>query len=149
VIDEHRVLAIQVKNAGARLFYLGTYQPDPEFSMELVKAEYWISNHIGAEYIEVSETLRRAQSRSSSTKWFGPDGMHPGPMLTALMAVKIFRAIEGGYPRAMTVCPQAPLYTPSEKFSELVEYHPGVGVGERSCVVDSMELDEAIRSDIQ
>ena len=149
VIDEHRVLATQVKTAGARLLYLGTYQPDPEYSMELVKAEYWVADHIGAEYVEVSETLRRTQSRSSSTKWFNPDGMHPGPMLTALMAVKIFRVIEGGYPQAMTVCLGAPLYTPSAKFIELVEYRPRVGVGEASCVVDSVELDEVIRGDIQ
>jgi hypothetical protein len=133
-IDSHRELARRVRGSGARLLYLGTYQPDADFSKELVEAERWISREIDAEYVEVSESLRDVAAKAPSEEWFDVDGMHPGPLLTAFLAVKTFQGLGIAELRDVVLCVRAPDYRPSGKFPDLVTYRPVGDDGDAPCL---------------
>ena len=144
VIDGHRSVGKLARLYGARLLYLGTYQPHPRFSRELVKAEAWIASDTGADPIEISETLNRLLVQLPTAKWFDSDGMHPGPMLTALMAVRVFKTIEKKDPVSTPICIRAPMYRPTDKFVDVVEYRPGIGIDGLLCAISADELGALI-----
>lgn len=58
----HLDLARVAREAGAKVVYLGTYQPLPAASMALVKAEGQLSDLMGAQYAQISERMREGRS---------------------------------------------------------------------------------------
>ena len=59
----HTELAKMASSTGARIYYLGTYQPDPTASRDMVDIERQLSKEMTARFIEISETWRRAAAR--------------------------------------------------------------------------------------
>lgn len=102
-------LSEAARKNGARALLLGSYQGNPRASAALVERESEAAKQAGIPYVEISEALRNASAAAPDLKWFDADGMHPGPALTLLDAIQLYRAIHGRYPeRGFTV--DAPIY---------------------------------------
>jgi hypothetical protein len=89
---------------------LGTYQGLTAPSQAIVTAESALATKLGALHIPVAQTLDCARRKREPLRWFDRDGMHPGPDLTLLMAVLLFRELHGASPRTMDLLVQAPIY---------------------------------------
>ena len=89
------VLARAAHAINARVLVLGTYQPVERVSIELVRAEGDAARRAGADYVEVSETLRALSASLPDLAWHAADGMHPGPALTLLDALQLHRTLYG------------------------------------------------------
>lgn len=89
---------------------LGTYQGSPEASRELVTAERVLASKLDAAYVPVSNYLDCGRREETSLRWFDRDGMHPGPELTLMMAVLLYREIFGSLPPAAQIVVRAPIY---------------------------------------
>jgi hypothetical protein len=117
----HLQIAQLAKASGARVFYLGTYQTDPAMSHRLVRVEARLAKEMGAGYIEVSDTLVALAKRNPSRAWYHEGDLHPGPMLTALMAVKLYEGMYGVNPLAKNLCTTNLLFGPKDKLDGLVQ----------------------------
>jgi hypothetical protein len=106
-------LAVDARKLGLKTILLGTYQPDPRASVEIVKAESAIATRLDIQRVSVSDTLACGRPRHGSLRWFGSDGMHPGADLTLLMAVSLYREIFGTSPAAAPLLVNAPIFEPS------------------------------------
>ncbi|KJV27764.1 hypothetical protein VI08_17515 [Luteibacter yeojuensis] len=95
VVRGSKVLAKMARDAGARLYYLGTWQLNPVMEPELVKGERDIAAAMGARYIELGETWLRLRAADPDAAWLHSDGQHPGHATTALMAVRVWHALSG------------------------------------------------------
>lgn len=105
-------LSEAASKSGARALLLGSYQGNPRASVALVERESAAAKQAGIPYVEISEALRNASAAAPDLKWFDADGMHPGPALTLLDAIQLYRAIHGRFPeRGFTV--DAPIYGPT------------------------------------
>ena len=107
-----RTLAQAGRAAGAQVLLLGSYQSLPAASAAIVEGERDAATRAGIAYVEISETLRRLSGEAGSLAWHEADGMHPGPALTLLDAVQLYRSLFGASPvRGFDVA--APIYTAS------------------------------------
>jgi hypothetical protein len=107
-----QALARAGREAGAQVLLLGSYQSHPRASAMLVEQERDAANRAGIAYVEVSETLRRLSGETGSLAWYDADGVHPGPALTLLDAVRLYRTLFQALPaRGFDVA--APVYTTS------------------------------------
>jgi len=88
-----QALAAAGRQAGARVLLLGSYQPHPRASAAIVQAERAAATQAGIGYVEISESLRRLSTGAGTLAWYDADGMHPGPALTLLDAVQLYRAL--------------------------------------------------------
>ncbi|WP_222565921.1 hypothetical protein [Novilysobacter antarcticus] len=95
---------------GATVVMLGSYQPTPTISRQLVQAEAAASKAAGIDYAEVSETLRHLTAAAPELAWFAADGMHPGRHLTLLNAIVIYQALHVQLPAAGPLTVDAPIY---------------------------------------
>ncbi|HEY4583490.1 MAG TPA: SGNH/GDSL hydrolase family protein [Lysobacter sp.] len=111
-------LARLAKSRNARVFLLGTYQSDPRASRRLVMAESGAASEAGVAYVEVSETLQRLKTRTFGLRWFAPDGLHPGPLVTLLDAVQLYRGVFGGLPAPGALTVRAPIYGSTSGLTE-------------------------------
>jgi hypothetical protein len=85
------------------VYYLGTWQrASRELSEGEVKGERRIAALAGTPLIELSETRRRLMETYPDAAWTHADGEHPGYTMTALMAMRTWRAVMG------TVSPRIP-----------------------------------------
>lgn len=107
-------LADLARHDGAKVYYLGTPQ-GAEASHPLVLGETWISKHIGAQYIEFSDTWQPLRLELPDYSWL--KDYHPGHAMTALMAILTYRALYGDYPKPVDICTAADLYTPHTKIN--------------------------------
>jgi hypothetical protein len=89
---------------------LGTYQGFPEASAALVSAERALANGLDAAYVPIANYLECGRREDASLRWFDRDGMHPGPELTLLMAVMLYRELFNSSPPATDIVVQAPIY---------------------------------------
>jgi hypothetical protein len=96
---------------------LGTYQGFPEASAALVSAERALANRFDAAYVPISNYLECGRRENASLRWFDRDGMHPGPELTLLMAVMLYRELFDSYPSATEFVVRAPIYQVSSGLS--------------------------------
>lgn len=103
-------LASLARDHSVNVVLLGSYQPNPEISRQLVEAEAATSNEAGIGYAEVSETLRHLTGAAPELAWFAADGMHPGRHLTLLSAIVIYEALHGELPVAGPLTVKAPIY---------------------------------------
>lgn len=89
-------LARTARAAGARVYYLGTWQrANPQISAGEVRGERRIADLAGLPLIEVSETRRQLVERFPSADWTHADGEHPGHAMTALLALRTWKAVMG------------------------------------------------------
>jgi len=106
-----RTLAKAGSDAGARVLLLGSYQALPAASARLIAKEAAAAEQAGIPYVAISEALRSASAAAPDLQWYDADGMHPGPALTLLDAIQLYRAIHGHLPeRGFSVA--APIYLP-------------------------------------
>lgn len=106
-----RTLAKTGGDAGARVLLLGSYQAQPAASARLIAKEAAAAKQADIPYVEISEALRSASAAAPELQWYDADGMHPGPALTLLDAIQIYRAIHGRLPEhGFSVA--APVYLP-------------------------------------
>jgi hypothetical protein len=91
---------------------LGTYQGYPQPSNQLVAAEVELGGRLGVPVVPVSARFICGRRDRPSLRWLDADGMHPGPDLTLLMAVLLYRELFGSYPAVMPVSINAPIYGP-------------------------------------
>ncbi len=96
---------------------LGTYQGSPDASTALVSAERALANGFDAAYVPVSNYLGCGRRQNASLRWFDSDGMHPGPELTLLMAVMLYREVFDSSPSATEIVVRAPMYQVSSGLS--------------------------------
>jgi hypothetical protein len=103
---EHRLAAFErtdqatvaltndARAGGARVYYLGTWQrASREISEGEVRGEQRIATLAGIPLIELSETRRRLMETYPDAAWTHADGEHPGQAMTALMALRTWRAV--------------------------------------------------------
>ena len=106
-----KALAKAGSDAGARVLLLGSYQSQPAASARLIAKETAAAEQAGIPYVAISEALRTASATAPDLQWYDADGMHPGPALTLLDAIQIYRAIHGRLPEhGFSV--EAPIYLP-------------------------------------
>lgn len=104
-----QALAAAGRQSGARVLLLGSYQAHPRASAAIVEAERAAALQAGIGYVEISESLRRLSTGAGALAWYDADGMHPGPALTLLDAMQLYRALFGVPPaRGFEVA--APVY---------------------------------------
>lgn len=106
-----KALARLVRAHGARPILLGTYEGSDAASAELVGAESRAAERAGADYVSVGAVLARSRSQYPEMSWFAKDGMHPGPDLTLLEAILLFREIHGTNPPLAAITVKAPIYS--------------------------------------
>ena len=104
-------LAKAGSDAGARILLLGSYQAQPAASARLIAKETAAAEQAGIPYVAISEALRSAAAAAPDLQWYDADGMHPGPALTLLDAIQLYRAVHGRLPEhGFSVA--APIYLP-------------------------------------
>jgi len=104
-------LAKTGSDAGTRVLLLGSYQSQPAASARLIAKEAAAAEQAGIPYVAISEALRTASAAASDLPWYDADGMHPGPALTLLDAILLYRAVHGRLPEhGFSVT--APIYLP-------------------------------------
>ncbi|WP_417068624.1 hypothetical protein [Niveibacterium terrae] len=104
------------RRAGVQPLYLGTYQKLEAFSEQLVAAERELSGPLKLRFVPVSSGLVRGLRDYPELAWFARDGQHPGPDLTLLQAVRLYREVYGALPREQTLDVVAPIYGISTTF---------------------------------
>lgn len=106
-----KALAKAGNEAGASVLLLGSYQPHPAASVRLITKEGEAAEQAGIPYVAISEALRSATAAAPDLQWYDADGMHPGPALTLLDAIQLYRTVHGRLPeRGFSV--EAPIYLP-------------------------------------
>lgn len=88
-------LAAAARAGGARVFYLGTYQPNPMVEPALLRGEQHIARLMRAGYIEIGASWQALRVAYPDAGWLASDGAHPGRATTALMALRTWRAVMG------------------------------------------------------
>lgn len=88
-------VAAMARAAGARVYYLGTWQTSRDANAALEYGERHIARAIGATYIEIAEPRRKLMGAYPTSAWTHADGQHPGYATTALMALRTWQAVFG------------------------------------------------------
>lgn len=105
-----KVLAGLGRQHGVSVILLGSYQPHPAASRELVDAEAAAAQAVGIPYVEISQTLQALRSQAPDLSWFAADGMHPGPHLALLNAVRVHQTLHHTLPAPAALTVTAPIY---------------------------------------
>lgn len=103
-------LARAARAGGARVFYLGTWQLNPQVEPWLVRGERRIATRMRAHYIPIGSDWIALRSAHPREDWLAPDGEHPGRATTALLAVRTWQAVTG-HAATRVPCVGGPLYT--------------------------------------
>jgi len=119
MLDAHHEIADAIRSNGARIYLLGTYQIRPSASLRIIEAEKRIAQQIGAKHISISEVWLKGMRELPEGQWLAPDGMHPGKLLTAFMALEIFATVFEQCPRITPMEGDLSLAIPSESRAEL------------------------------
>lgn len=90
----HRAFAAAARSAGARTLLLATWGPDEAWQGRLDRAARQLAGRLDAAIVPAGSTLRRYASRHSAETTF-PDGVHPSPAATLIMAAQLYRALTG------------------------------------------------------
>jgi hypothetical protein len=117
-----RRLVSLARRSGARVFLLGTYQPDPMASRQLVVAEAAAAREAGIPYVDVSSSLATATVMAPGGDWFAADGVHPGPALALLNAALLHQALLGKPPGLAAFTVDAPIYGTSSGLVETLRH---------------------------
>lgn len=89
----HRRLADLAKAHGTRVLILGTYSLSSDANARaLAKAERALADTLSAEHASLAE-LDACRKSYPYYRWLAPDRGHPGPDLTAMMAIRALESI--------------------------------------------------------
>ena len=113
-----KTLAALGHQHGVTVVLLGTYQPHPIASRQLVAEESAAANAASVPYVEVSEQFQRLQRLHPELIWFDADGGHPGTHLTLLDAILLHRQLFGAWPADRGFAVNAPIYAPASGLGE-------------------------------
>lgn len=113
-----KALANLAKKQDVAVVLLGTYQPNPVASRNLIEEEAAAAEAAGILYVEVSEKLRQLRSVAPELTWFATDGMHPGKDLALLDAMLVHKALHGSLPRPDALTVAAPIYGTTSGLTE-------------------------------
>lgn len=105
-----KVLAEAARAGGARVFYLGTWQLNPQVEPWLIHGERRIAKLMRAHYIPIGSDWIALRSAYPREDWLAPDGEHPGHATTALLAARVWQAVTGK-PAMRRACVRGTLYT--------------------------------------
>ena len=121
-----KVLAEAARAGGARVFYLGTWQLNPQVEPWLIHGERRIAKRMRAHYIPIGSDWIALRSAYPRADWLAPDGEHPGHATTALLAARVWQAVTGK-PAMQRPCVRGTLYThaPSKDGFFRVDPHAG------------------------
>jgi hypothetical protein len=97
---------------GMKPILLGTYQDHPRASEDLVAAEAKLATTLNITHVPVSNYFACGRRLAPSLRWLDPDGGHPGPDLTLLMAVLLYQELFKTHPSARPISVHAPIYGP-------------------------------------
>jgi hypothetical protein len=111
-------LASLAREHGVAVVLLGTYQPHPAASRNLIEKESAAAAEAGIPYVEVSGKLQRLRSVVPELTWFATDGMHPGKDLALLNAMLVYRALHGVLPKPGPLTVTAPIYGSTSGLTE-------------------------------
>lgn len=98
VLADHRAIVKAIRAGGGTPYLLGTYQKSAEASRSIEQAEARIAKDLGVVHIPVSEKWREGMRVLPDSRWLADDGIHPGPILTVMMAMEIYQAVTGKCP---------------------------------------------------
>lgn len=112
----HETLAALARAHGADVLLLGTYQDDARMAERLQRAEASLARRLRLHHVPVAAWLLRARAQAPQRSWLAEDGLHPGPDLTLLEAVLLYRELYRAWPAAVGFRVQAPLYAPQTRF---------------------------------
>lgn len=87
-LKAHQQLAEAAKQAGTRVLILGTYSMDDDSAVALARNEQSLAQTIGAARVSLA-SFPLCRDSYPDYRWLAPDGGHPGPDLTAMMAMKL------------------------------------------------------------
>jgi predicted alpha/beta superfamily hydrolase len=128
-------LTSDARAGGARVYYLGTWQrASREISEGEVRGEQRIATLAGIPLIELSETRRRLMETYPDAAWTHADGEHPGQAMTALMALRTWRAVMGEV-STRTPCVPGALWDHAPKPEDVL--HVDMGTTPATCLVDA------------
>ncbi|WP_146151747.1 SGNH/GDSL hydrolase family protein [Ahniella affigens] len=91
-LKAHQQLAEAAQQAGTHVLILGTYSMDAESAVALARNEQSLAQTIGAARVSLA-SFPLCRSSFPDYRWLAPDGGHPGPDLTAMMAMKLLDAM--------------------------------------------------------
>lgn len=80
---------------GAKVIYLGTYQPHPATSKILHTAEFELTKKLGVNYVAITPYLEVGLKHFPKAPWLHTDRAHPGPLLSLLDAMALYRHLFG------------------------------------------------------
>lgn len=147
LIESHVRLARLVREHGARVLYLGTYQLAPKASQALVRAERWLGGQMAAQYVEISDRLRHLRESQPELPWLYVDKGHPGIATTALMGVRLYEALNGSAPLPFDLCTGAELYTPRWKHDGVAPHAEIVTeIQPTRCLLSQAQMDTITQS---
>jgi len=128
-------LARDARAAGARVYYLGTWQrANAQVSQGEVKGERRIAALAHMPMIEISETRRQLMALYPEAAWTHADGEHPGQTTTALMALRTWRLVMGEVSRR-TPCVGGPLWYHAPDPDGIV--HIDAAASPLTCLIDA------------
>lgn len=113
-----QALATLAGKHGVAVVLLGTYQPHPAASRNLIEKESAAAAEAGIPYVEVSGKLQHLRSVAPDMTWFAADGMHPGKDLALLNAMLVYRALHGALPEPRPLTVTAPIYGSTSGLTE-------------------------------
>jgi hypothetical protein len=105
-------LAAAASQVGMKPLLLGTYQGDPRASDDIVSAEARLAATLKIPHVPVSNYFSCGRRVAPSLRWLDPDGGHPGPDLTLLMAVLLYQELFQTPPSTGPISVHAPIYGP-------------------------------------
>lgn len=136
----HLEIARMARESGARVIYLGTYQPVPVVSKAMVRIERQLSESMDAGYAQISEKARQMGRQRPDLPWFQQDGVHPGIAMTALMAVTVTEAITGQALDVQPLCPRPFTLRLLQEAAVLAQHDPSAVRGTVNCTLDAASM---------
>lgn len=109
-------LAQLAQGKGARVLLLGSYQMQPDVSVELVKAEQKAATAANIQLVAVSSYFHIAVGTERAGKWLYQDNTHPGSDLVLLQAVLLYQQVFHELPAATGFQVNAPIFRPNTRF---------------------------------
>lgn len=136
-LQSARELARMARAGGARVFYLGTWQWGREANEALEYGERAIAKASETTYIEIAEARRKLMSIHPDMAWTHADGQHPGYATTAMMALRIWRAMFGVAPTTVP-CVAGEVHYRAPKPDGIL--HIDTSLAPRTCLVPATSV---------
>lgn len=115
-----RIARFAKRNKSKPLF-LGSYQPNPDVSKDLVAEEASIAKKAKVIFVSVSDYLQEGLKQIPEGLWLHSDRAHPGNDLVLLQAMLVYIEIFKEYPAENELRVYAPIFGPKARFKPLLQ----------------------------